>query len=224
MKIFIDSANLDEIRDVASKGLIDGVTTNPTLVAKEGREFASLLREICEVARGPVSAEVTTAEAADMIAEGRSLARIHDLVVVKVPLTMPGLEACRTLANDGIKVNVTLCFSPLQAILAAKAGATFVSPFVGRLDDIAESGMDLIEKIVRIYRNYDFDTEVLVASVRNPVHIVDAALLGADICTVPYAVIRQIASHPLTDRGLEKFMADAKKIPAEAKAPMTVGR
>src|SRR5690606_18786058 len=137
---------------------------------------------------------------------------------------MAGLEACRTLANDGIKVNVTLCFSPLQAILAAKAGATFVSPFVGRLDDIAETGMDLIEKIVRIYRNYDFDTEVLVASVRNPVHIVEAALLGADICTVPYAVIRQIAHHPLTDRGLERFMADAKKIPAEAKAPATVGR
>ncbi len=172
MKIFIDSANLTEIRDVAAKGLIDGVTTNPSLVAKEGREFAPLIREICEVAKGPVSAEVVTLEAPEMIAEGRRLAKIHDLVVVKVPLTMAGLEACRTLANDGIKVNVTLCFSPLQAILAAKAGATFVSPFVGRLDDIAETGMDLIDKLVRIYRNYDFTTEVLVASVRNPVHMV----------------------------------------------------
>ncbi len=224
MKIFIDSASLTEIRDVAAKGLIDGVTTNPTLVAKEGREFAPLIREICEAARGPVSAEVTTLEASEMIAEGRRLAKIHDLVVVKVPLTMPGIEACRTLASDGIKVNVTLCFSPLQAILAAKAGATFVSPFVGRLDDIAEPGMELIDKIVRIYQNYDFTTEVLVASVRNPVHIVEAALMGADICTVPYAVIQQMAHHPLTDRGLERFMADARKIPAEAKAPAPVGR
>jgi transaldolase len=158
MKIFIDTASLKEIRDVKAKGLIDGVTTNPSLVAKEGVEFAPLLREICEVAQGPVSAEVTTLDTEEMLAEGRRLARIHDLVVVKVPLTMAGLEACRRLAGEGIKVNVTLCFSPLQAILAAKAGATYVSPFVGRLDDIAEAGMDLIEKIVRIYRNYDFDT------------------------------------------------------------------
>jgi transaldolase len=224
MKIFIDTASLKEIRDVKAKGLIDGVTTNPSLVAKEGAEFAPLLREICEVAQGPVSAEVTTLDTEEMLAEGRRLARIHDLVVVKVPLTMAGLEACRRLAGEGIKVNVTLCFSPLQAILAAKAGATYVSPFVGRLDDIAEAGMDLIEKIVRIYRNYDFDTEVLVASVRNPVHMVEAALIGADVCTVPYAVIQQMAQHPLTDRGLEKFMADARRIPAEAKAPVTIGR
>jgi transaldolase len=224
MKIFIDTASLKEIRDVKAKGLIDGVTTNPSLVAKEGVEFAPLLREICEVAQGPVSAEVTTLDTEEMLAEGRRLARIHDLVVVKVPLTMAGLEACRRLAGEGIKVNVTLCFSPLQAILAAKAGATYVSPFVGRLDDIAEAGMDLIEKIVRIYRNYDFDTEVLVASVRNPVHMVEAALIGADVCTVPYAVIQQMAQHPLTDRGLEKFMADARRIPAEAKAPVTIGR
>jgi transaldolase len=224
MKIFIDTASLKEIRDVKAKGLIDGVTTNPSLVAKEGVEFAPLLREICEVARGPVSAEVTTLETEEMVAEGRRLAKIHDLVVVKVPLTMAGLEACRRLATEGIKVNVTLCFSPLQAILAAKAGASYVSPFVGHLDDIAEAGMDLIEKIVRIYRNYDFDTEVLVASVRNPLHMVEAALIGADVCTVPYAVIQQMAQHPLTDRGLEKFMADARRIPAEAKAPVTIGR
>jgi transaldolase len=224
MKIFIDTASLKEIRDVKAKGLIDGVTTNPSLVAKEGVEFAPLLREICEVAQGPVSAEVTTLGTEEMVAEGRRLAKIHDLVVVKVPLTMAGLEACRRLATEGIKVNVTLCFSPLQAILAAKAGASYVSPFVGRLDDIAEAGMDLIEKIVRIYRNYDFDTEVLVASVRNPVHMVEAALMGADVCTVPYAVIQQMAQHPLTDRGLEKFMADARRIPAEAKAPVTIGR
>jgi transaldolase len=224
MKIFIDTASLKEIRDVKAKGLIDGVTTNPSLVAKEGVEFAPLLREICEVAQGPVSAEVTTLGTEEMVAEGRRLAKIHDLVVVKVPLTMAGLEACRRLTTEGIKVNVTLCFSPLQAILAAKAGASYVSPFVGRLDDIAEAGMDLIEKIVRIYRNYDFDTEVLVASVRNPVHMVEAALIGADVCTVPYAVIQQMAQHPLTDRGLEKFMADARRIPAEAKAPVTIGR
>jgi transaldolase len=226
MKIFIDSASLKEIRDVASKGLIDGVTTNPSLVAKEGREFTGLLREICEAAKGPVSAEVTTLDAEEMVAEGRRLAKVHDLVVVKVPLTMPGLEACRRLSAEGIKVNVTLCFSPLQAILAAKAGATFVSPFVGRLDDIAEIGMELIDKIVRIYRNYDYATEVLVASVRNPTHMVEAALMGADVCTVPYAVIQQMAQHPLTDRGLEKFMADARRIPAEAKAvePARVGR
>jgi transaldolase len=224
MKIFIDTASLKEIRDVKAKGLIDGVTTNPSLVAKEGVEFAPLLREICEVAQGPVSAEVTTLGTEEMVAEGRRLAKIHDLVVVKVPLTMAGLEACRRLTTEGIKVNVTLCFSPLQAILAAKAGASYVSPFVGRLDDIAEAGMDLIEKIVRIYRNYDFDTEVLVASVRNPMHMVEAALMGADVCTVPYAVIHQMAQHPLTDRGLEKFMADARRIPAEAKAPVTIGR
>lgn len=224
MKIFIDTANLAEIRDVAAKGLIDGVTTNPSLVAKEGRALEPLVREICEVAKGPVSAEVTTLEADEMVAEGRRLARIHDLVVVKLPTTMAGLAACRTLANDGIKVNMTLCFSPLQAILVAKAGASFVSPFVGRLDDIAETGMELIDKIVRIYGNYDFTTEVLVASVRNPIHIVEAALVGADVCTIPYAVIQQMAQHPLTDRGLEKFMADAKKIPASAKAPAPVGR
>lgn len=216
MKIFIDSASLTEIRDVAVKGLVDGVTTNPTLVAKEGREFAGLLREICEVVGGPVSAEVTTLEADAMVAEGKALARIHPNVVVKCPLTMPGLEATRRLTSEGIRVNVTLCFSPLQAILAAKAGAAYISPFVGRLDDIAESGMELIEKIITIYRNYDFQTEVLVASVRNPIHIVEAALLGADVCTVPYAVIQQMAQHPLTDRGLEKFMADARKIPAGA--------
>jgi transaldolase len=224
MKIFIDSANVTEIRDVKKKGLIDGVTTNPSLIAKEGRELAPLIREICEVAGGPVSAEVVTLETDEMVAEGRKLAKIHDLVVVKLPLTMAGLEACRTLTSEGVKTNLTLCFSPLQAILAAKAGATFVSPFVGRLDDIAESGMELIQKIVQIYENYDYETEVLVASVRNPVHMVEAALIGAGVCTVPYTVIQQMAHHPLTDRGLEKFMADAKKIPAAAKPQAMVGR
>jgi transaldolase len=223
MKIFIDGADLTEIRDAAKKGLIDGVTTNPSLVAKAGREFAAVIREICEVVNGPVSAEVTTLEAEEMVAEGKSLAKIHPNVVVKCPATMPGLDATRRLSGDGIKVNVTLCFSPLQAMLAAKAGAAYISPFVGRLDDVAEAGLDLIDKIVRIYRNYDFQTEVLVASVRSPVHIVEAALLGADVCTVPYAVIQQMAQHPLTDRGLERFMADARRIPAEAKAPSAKG-
>lgn len=212
MKFFIDSANLSEIKEAKAQGLIDGVTTNPSLVAKEGREFRKLIHEICEVVDGPVSAEVVSTEEEGMIKEARELVKIHKHVVVKIPMIPEGLKAVRRLSQEGVKINVTLIFSPTQALLAAKAGATYVSPFVGRLDDVSEIGMKLIEQIVTIFHNYDFKTQVLVASVRNPVHVVEAALMGADVATMPFAVIQQLAKHPLTDIGLKKFLADWEKM------------
>lgn len=212
MKFFIDTADIAEIRDLAATGLVDGVTTNPSLVAKTGRNFIDVVREICELVSGPVSAEVTATEHAAMLAEGRRLAKLAKNVAVKVPLTPDGLKTCRALAAEGTMVNVTLCFSAAQAILAAKAGATFVSPFVGRLDDIGATGMDLIREIVAIYRNYPaIKTEVLVASVRNPLHVVEAAKLGAQVATLPPTVLRQMFAHPLTDKGLAAFLADWAK-------------
>ncbi|MFZ0448692.1 MAG: fructose-6-phosphate aldolase [Desulfatiglandaceae bacterium] len=211
MKFFIDTANIDEIKKANELGMVDGVTTNPSLVAKEGREFRELLAEICSIVNGPVSAEVVSVEAEGMLREARDLAGIADNIVVKVPLIEEGLKAARVLSKEGIKTNVTLCFSPVQALLAAKAGATYVSPFVGRLDDISQVGMELVDQIVTIYDNYGFETEVIVASIRNPTHVLDAALMGADIATLPYKVISQLIKHPLTDIGLEKFLADWKK-------------
>jgi len=215
MKFFIDSGDIGEIREAAAMGAVDGVTTNPSLLAKSGVPTKKAIQQICEVVDGPISAEVIATDTAGILEEGRELAKIHPNVVVKVPLIVDGLKAVRVFSKEGTRTNVTLCFSPTQAIFAAKAGATFVSPFIGRLDDIADEGMDLIEKIVAIYDNYDFDTEVLVASVRHPVHVVQAALLGADVCTVPFKVIAQLVKHPLTESGLEKFLEDAKKIPKE---------
>lgn len=213
MKLFIDSANLKEIRDVAAMGLVDGVTTNPSLISKEGRPFRQAIEEICQVVDGPISAEVTAVECEGMLREGRELAKIHPNVVVKVPLIPEGLKATRIFSEEGIKTNVTLCFSANQALLAAKAGAFIVSPFVGRLDDVSEEGMALIRQIITIYRNYEFKTHVLVASVRHPIHVVDAALLGADIATMPYVVMMQLVKHPLTDIGLKKFLSDWEKLP-----------
>ena len=213
MKLFLDSANLTEIRDAAAMGLIDGVTTNPSLVAKEGRPFAQLIADICRIVDGPISAEVTAVDAEGIVREGRELVKIHHNVVVKVPLIPEGLKAVRQLSREGIKTNVTLCFSSTQALLAAKAGASFISPFVGRLDDISEQGMDVIKQIVTIYRNYGFSTQVLVASVRHPLHVVEGAMLGAHVATMPYAVLMQLARHPLTDIGLKKFLADWEKLP-----------
>lgn len=213
MKIFLDSANLTEIRDAAAMGLIDGVTTNPSLVAKEGRPFAQLIADICRIVDGPISAEVTAVDAEGIVREGRELVKIHHNVVVKVPLIPEGLKAVRQLSREGIKTNVTLCFSSTQALLAAKAGASFISPFVGRLDDISEQGMDVIKQIVTIYRNYGFSTQVLVASVRHPLHVIEGAMLGAHVATMPYAVLMQLAKHPLTDIGLKKFLADWEKLP-----------
>lgn len=213
MKIFIDSADITEIREAAAMGAIDGVTTNPSLLAKAKVSMQRALEQICEVVDGPISAEVLSTDTAGILEEGRKLAAMHKNVVVKVPLILDGLKAVRQFTAEGIRTNVTLCFSPNQALLAAKAGASYISPFVGRLDDQSEDGMDLIEKIVTIYGNYGFGTEVLVASVRHPVHVVQAALMGAHVCTVPFKVITQLAQHPLTDRGLEKFLEDAKSIP-----------
>lgn len=211
MKFFIDTANVNEIREAASLGVLDGVTTNPSLVAKEKKEFRPLLEEICALVDGPISAEVISLKYEEMLKEGRELAKIHKNIVVKIPLTKDGLKAVRTLAAEGIRSNVTLCFSANQALLAAKAGAYFISPFIGRLDDIGQNGMDLIGQIATIYRNYGFSTEVLVASVRHPMHVVDAAMIGADICTMPFKVIEQLIKHPLTDLGIERFLADWKK-------------
>ena len=212
MKFFLDTADLGEIRDLAATGLVDGVTTNPSLVAKSGRQFLDVVREICAVVPGPVSAEVTATDGATMLAEGRKLAKIAKNIAVKVPLTPDGLKTCRTLAQEGTMVNVTLCFSAAQAILAAKAGASFISPFVGRLDDIGHSGMDLIRDIVEIYRNYpQYKTEVLVASIRHPMHVVESAKMGAHVGTMPPQVLRQMFQHPLTDKGLAAFLADWEK-------------
>jgi len=213
MKFFIDTADVREIRECTEQGIIDGVTTNPSLVAKSGRKFRDVLVEICEVCKGPVSAEVVSLDAPGMMREARELAKVAPNVVVKIPLTGEGLKAVRTCSTEGIKTNVTLCFSPVQALLAAKAGAGYISPFVGRLDDIASDGMDLIRKIVTIYKNYGFPTEVLVASVRGPNHIVESALAGAHVATVPFAVLQQLVKHPLTDSGLAKFLADWEKVP-----------
>ncbi len=215
MKIFIDSGDVEEIREAAQMGAIDGVTTNPSLLAKGGKPIRRAIAEICEIVDGPVSAEVLATDTEGMLKEGRELAKIHPNVVVKIPLIVEGLKATRVLSQENIKTNVTLCFSASQGLLAAKAGATYVSPFVGRIDDIADEGMKLIEQLVTIYANYDFDTEVLVASVRHPVHFVQAAMLGADVATVPFKVITQLAKHPLTDIGLKRFLEDAQKIPKE---------
>ncbi|MFN7055409.1 fructose-6-phosphate aldolase [Hyphomonas sp.] len=211
MKFFVDTADTKDIADLAATGLIDGVTTNPSLIAKAGRPFAEVIAEICGLVDGPVSAEVVATEHAAMVAEGRKLAQIADNVAVKLPLTWDGLKACRELSADGIPVNVTLCFSANQALLAAKAGAAFISPFIGRLDDIHIDGMELIAEIRQIYDNYLFDTEILAASIRSPNHVKLSALAGADVMTAPPAVIRSLVSHPLTDKGLETFLADAKK-------------
>ena len=211
MKFFIDSAEVEEIREAAAIGVLDGVTTNPSLIAKAGRPFHTIIEEICQIVDGPVSAEAVSEKAADLIAEGKGLAAIHKNVVVKLPLTLDGLKACRALTDEGIRTNVTLCFSAPQALLAAKAGATWVSPFVGRLDDIGQNGLELIQQVVQIFANYPaLKTEVLVASVRNPVHVLESALLGADVATIPLSVIKQLVKHPLTDAGLEKFAADWK--------------
>ncbi len=217
MKIFLDTADVDEIRDAADAGLIDGVTTNPSLLAKvaAGRQPAEIFQDICSAVDGPVSAEVIAIQRDMMISEGRKLAKIHENIVVKVPLTDEGLRACRALRSEGIRVNVTLCFSLPQAILAAKAGATYISPFVGRLDDIGQDGMELIAEIREVYDNYGMDTEILAASIRHPRHFVQAALLGADCSTIPPSVLAQLSRHPLTDRGLEGFLADWKKSGAE---------
>ncbi len=212
MKIFIDTANMKEIREAAALGLLDGVTTNPSLVAKEGADFRKLLDEIVATVDGPISAEVISVDYEGILKEGRELAKIHSNIVVKVPLIREGLKAVKTFSEEGIKTNVTLCFSASQAVLAAKAGATFISPFVGRLDDISTNGMELISQIVQIYRNYDYKTEVLVASIRHPLHFVEACLIGADVCTMPFGVIDKLFNHPLTDLGLEKFLSDWKKL------------
>ena len=211
MKFFVDTADIAEIKELAATGLLDGVTTNPSLVAKAGRDFKELIAEICKTVPGPVSAEVTALDAAGMLKEGRLLARIAKNVAVKVPLTLDGLKACKALTDEGTMVNVTLCFSANQALLAAKAGATFVSPFIGRLDDVGLNGMELIQEIRAIYENYDFATEILAASIRTVNHVKEAALVGADVATVPPAILKALVKHPLTDKGLELFLADWKK-------------
>jgi transaldolase len=210
MKIYLDTANVKEIQEAASLGLLDGVTTNPSLVVKEGRSFREMLQGVCKIVDGPISAEVVSVEADAMVKEGKELAKIHKNIVVKCPLIPEGLKATKRLAAEGIRVNVTLCFSPTQALLAAKAGAWCVSPFIGRLDDISSSGMDLIRQILTIYKNYDYKTLVLVASVRHPQHVVEAALAGGHICTMPYSIFQSLFKHPLTDAGLKKFLDDWK--------------
>ena len=211
MKFFIDTANIGEIKDANDMGMVDGVTTNPSLIAKETGEFKQIIADICKIVKGPVSAEVISLEYEGMVKEARELAKIADNITVKIPMTVEGLKAVKTLSEEGIKTNVTLIFSALQALMAAKAGATFVSPFVGRLDDLAEVGMDLVEEIAQIYANYDFDTEIIVASVRNPLHVLESALIGADIATIPYTVLKKLASHHMTDKGIEAFLSDWNK-------------
>lgn len=211
LKFFIDTANIDEIKDANSMGMVDGVTTNPSLIAKEKGEFKDIIKEICSIVDGPVSAEVISLDYNGMVKEARELAQISDNIVVKIPMTVEGLKAVRTLSNENIKTNVTLIFSALQALMAAKAGATYASPFVGRLDDLSEDGMRLIGEIVDIYSNYGYTTEIIVASVRNPLHVLNSALLGADIATIPYKVLNTLASHHMTDKGIAAFMADWNK-------------
>ena len=211
MKFYLDTANIKEIREAASLGILDGITTNPSLIAKEGGDFHSMLREICSIVNGPISAEVTAIDREGMLREGRELARIHPNIVVKVPLTKEGLQVCKELRQEGTRVNVTLCFSASQALMAAKAEASFISPFIGRLDDISQDGMELIRTIRAIYDNYGYETEILAASIRHPMHIVECALAGADIATMPYSVCIQILKHPLTDIGIQKFLADWEK-------------
>ena len=211
MKFFIDTANIDEIIDANNMGMVDGVTTNPTLIAREDGEFKQIIADICKIVKGPVSAEVISLEYDGMVAEARELAKIADNITVKIPMTVEGLKAVKTLSDEGIKTNVTLIFSALQALMAAKAGATFVSPFVGRLDDLAQEGMGLVEEIVQIFANYGFETQVIVASIRNPLHVLDSALLAADIATIPYSVLKKLASHHMTDKGIDAFMADWNK-------------
>ena len=213
MKFFIDSANITEIKEALSLGMCDGVTTNPSLVAREKRPFNDVVKEILEAVPGPVSLEVVSLDAAGMVAEAKKLVELGGNVVIKVPLTTEGLKATKILSGEGIDVNETLIFSPVQALMAAKAGAAYVSPFVGRLDDVAQNGMELVEQILSIFDNYGFTTEVIVASVRHPMHVLEAAMLGADIATIPFGVIAQLAKHPLTDVGIEKFLADWKKVP-----------
>jgi len=213
MKFFIDTGNIEEIKEGIRLGMVDGVTTNPTLVAKENKDFDTVVKEILEIVEGPVSLEVISLDAEGMVAEGRKLAKLADNVVVKVPMLTEGLKATKILSNEGIRVNQTLVFSPIQALMAAKAGAAYVSPFVGRLDDISHVGMDLVEQIITIFDNYDFDCEVLVASVRNPLHVLEAALMGADVATIPFKVLVQLAKHPLTDIGVDKFLADWETVP-----------
>ncbi len=211
MKFFMDTANIDEIKEAHSMGMVDGVTTNPSLIAKEGRDFEEIIRNICEIVDGPISAEVISIDAEGMIKEARQLAKIHENIVVKIPMTVDGLKATRRLVEEGIKTNVTLVFSPLQALMAAKAGATFVSPFIGRLDDLSQEGLLLVEQIVEIYSNYAFDTEIIVASIRNPLHVLESALMGADIATIPFNVLAKLAAHPMTDKGLKAFLDDWDK-------------
>jgi len=213
MKIFIDTANVNEIKEAATFGLIDGVTTNPSLMAREGRNPEEVLKEICSLISGPISAEVNSLEVKGILEEARELVKIAKNIVVKIPLTKDGLKAVKILSEEGIKTNVTLCFSAAQALLVAKAGATYVSPFIGRLDDIAQEGMNLISDIKKIYSNYNFKTQIIVASVRNPMHVVNAASMGADIATIPFLVIEQLIKHPLTDIGINRFLEDSKKIP-----------
>jgi transaldolase len=215
MKFFIDTANINEIKEAHSMGMVDGVTTNPSLIAKEGGDFKEIIQEICAVVDGPISAEVISLDAEGMLKEARDLAGIHANIVVKVPMTVDGLKATRQLTQEEIKTNVTLVFSPLQALMAAKAGATFVSPFVGRLDDLSQEGLLLVEQIVEIYSNYAFDTEIIVASVRNPLHVLDSALIGADIATIPFDVLAKLAAHPLTDKGIKAFLDDWEKSQAK---------
>ena len=213
MKFFIDTADINEIKTAVGYGLVDGVTTNPSLVAKTGKDLMTVLKEICDVVDGPMNAEVVSTESSDMVKEAKQLTQIHPNIVIKIPMCLEGLKATRTLSQEGIRVNMTLIFSPLQALIAAKAGAAYVSPFIGRLDDISQVGMDIIDQIVTIVDNYEFDTEIIVASIRNPVHVLEAALLGADIATIPFSVLEQLTKHPLTDIGIERFLADWKKVP-----------
>lgn len=215
MKFFLDTADVKEIKEAASWGILDGITTNPSHVAKSDRNFKEVIAEICDIVPGPVSAEVIATEYSEIVEQGRTLAGIAPNVVVKVPILLDGLKAIKTLSEEGIKINTTLCFSPLQSLLAAKAGATYVSPFIGRLDDIGHEGMEGIRQIREMFDNYQMSTEILVASVRNPIHVIDAAVIGADVVTLPFSVFTQLIKHPLTDIGLEKFLADWEKVPAE---------
>ncbi|MCG8683607.1 MAG: fructose-6-phosphate aldolase [Desulfobacterales bacterium] len=211
MKFFIDTANIEQIKDANNMGMVDGVTTNPSLIAKEDGEFKEIIAEICQIVDGPVSAEVISLDYEGMVKEARELVQIADNIAVKIPMTVDGLKAVKTLSSEGIKTNVTLVFSALQALMAAKAGATFVSPFVGRLDDLAQEGMGLVEEIAQIFANYDFETEIIVASVRSQLHVLDSALLGAHIATIPYGVLKKLAAHHMTDKGIDAFLADWKK-------------